>query len=181
MAGHAHITSLEAIEAFRANLIIYLGRARAATEEVGSDIQRAKMWIQNDQRRNWEHERKVRGKKLEAAQNELFSARLSTLQQATTVQFMARQRAEREVREADEKLAVLKKWDRELENRSEPLLKQVDQLQSFLTTEMPRAVSYLTETIKILEAYADVPMPGGGSSDALKVETPATPTEGKSS
>ena len=181
MAGHAHITSLEAIEAFRANLIIYLGRARAATEEVGSDIQRAKMWIQNDQRRNWEHERKVRGKKLEAAQNELFSARLSTLQQATTVQFMARQRAEREVREADEKLAVLKKWDRELENRSEPLLKQVDQLQSFLTTEMPRAVSYLTETIKILEAYADVPMPGGGVAEAPKVEPLATPAEGKSS
>lgn len=181
MAGHAHITSLEAIEAFRANLIIYLGRARAATEEVGSDIQRAKMWLQNDQRRNWEHEKKVRGKKLEQAQNELFSARLSNMQEASTVQFLAKQRAEREMREAEEKLAVLKKWDRELENRSEPLLKQVDQLQSFLTTEMPRAVSFLTETIKILEAYSDVTMPGSGLSDAPKVETPPTPVEGASS
>ena len=173
MAGQAQVTSVEAIEAFRANLIIYLGRARAATEEVGSDIQRAKLWLQNDQRRLWDHERKVRGKKLEAANNELFSARLSNLQEASSVQFLARQRAEREVREAEEKLTLLKKWDRELENRSEPLLKQVDQLQSFLTTEMPRAVAHLSLIVKTLDAYAGVALPGGLTGDAPKSEPPA--------
>ena len=41
---------------------------------------------------------------------------------------------------------MLKKWDRELETRSEPLVKQVDQFRSFvLTSEMPKAIAYLQQ------------------------------------
>ena len=74
---------------------------------------------------------------------------------------MAVQRAERAVREAEAKLALLKKWDRELENRTDPLVKQVTQLHGFLTTDMGRAVAYLAQVVKALEAYADVAAPGG--------------------
>jgi hypothetical protein len=96
--------------------------------------------------------------------NELFSARLSSLQEASSLQYLAVQRAERAVREAENKMMLIKKWDRDLENQSEPLLKQANQLQTFLTAEMPRAVAYLTQIVKTLEAYADVnPAPGGGA------------------
>ena len=74
---------------------------------------------------------------------------------------MAVQRAERADREAEAKMAVLKKWDRELENRTDPLVKQVTQLHGFLTTDMARAVAYLAQVVKTLEAYADVAAPGG--------------------
>lgn len=173
MPQQAQVTSVEAIEAFRANLILYLSKARPTVEEVSNDMLRAKLWLQNDQRQLWERELRTRGKKLEEARNELFSARLSPLQVASSVQHLAVQRAERAVQEAEAKLAVLKKWSRELENRSEPLLKQVDALHNFLTTEIPRAVAHLAQVVKNLETYAEVALPGGATGP-----TPAVPPAG---
>lgn len=179
MADRAQITSLEAIEAFRSDLIVYLSKARPALEEVSNEVLRAKQWLQNDQRRHWEGEMKTRAKKLERAQAELFSVSMSKFQEVSAAQQLIVHRCKQAVQEAQEKLAMLKKWDRELDNRSEPLVKQVDQFQSFVATEMPRAIAYLGQVIKTLEAYADVRM--GGSTDAgtgAKLEEP--PSEGRS-
>lgn len=168
MADRAQITSLEAIEAFRSDLIVYLSKARPALEEVSNEVLRAKQWLQNDQRRLWEGEMKTRGKKLERAQAELFSVSMSRFQEISAAQQLIVQRCKQAVEEAQGKLAMLKKWDRELDNRSEPLVKQVDQFQSFVATEMPRAIAYLGDVIKTLEAYTNTRM--GGSSGAAATE-----------
>lgn len=159
MADQAQITSVEAIEAFRAELILYLSRARPALEEVSGEIVRARVWLQNDQRRFWENELRLRSKKLEQAQQELLNARLSSFQESTSLQQMAVNRWKRAVEEAEQKLAKLKKWDRELDSRAEPLVKQVEQLHNFLSGEMPKAIAHLAQTVKTLEAYADVAPP----------------------
>src|SRR6185369_15827719 len=151
MADQAKITSVEAIEAFRAALVIFMSQARPAMEEVSGEVARCGAWLQHDQRRFWENELRGRRKKLEEAQQELFSARMSNFQETTGLQQMAVQRWQRSVREAEEKLGILKKWDRELENRSQPLLKQAEQLQTYLTTEMPKAIAYLAQIVKTLE------------------------------
>jgi hypothetical protein len=166
MAERAQVTSVEAIEAFRAGLIVYLARARACVDEISSELLRARLWLQEDRFRAWEHEHRLRARKLEEAKSEVFTARLSNLQEASSLQFMQVQRAERAVREAEAKMAMIKKWDRDLENQSEPLLKQANQLQTFLTTEMPRAVAYLAQVVQTLEAYADVSPATPGGQDA---------------
>jgi hypothetical protein len=170
MAEQAQVTSVEAIESFRAALILFLSQARPMLEEVSGEIVRSKAWLQNDQRRTWESELNRRRKKLEEAQQELFSARMSNFQETTSLQLMAVQRWQRAVREAEEKLATLKKWDRELENRSQPLLKQAEQFQTFLTIEMPKANAYLSQVVKTLEAYAGMTLPG--TAGAKSGETP---------
>ncbi len=159
MAERAQVTSVEAIEAFRAALIIFLSKARPTLEEVSHDVMRTKLWVQNDQRNYWNKELRIRARALERAQAELFSARLSNLQEATGLQEMAFHRAQRAVREVEAKQAMLKKWDRELENRTEPMLKLVDHLHGYLTTDLTRAAAYLGEVVKALEAYADIPAP----------------------
>jgi hypothetical protein len=159
MAEQAKITSVEAIEQFRAAMILFLSQARPAIEEISGEIVRAKNWLQHDQRRFWENELRVRGRKLEEAKGELFNARLSSFQESTSLQQMAVQRWQRAAREAEEKMAVLKKWNRELENRSGPLVKQAEQFQTFLTIEMPKAIAYLAQAVKTLEAYAGVSAP----------------------
>jgi len=161
MAEQAQITSVEAIESFRAALIVFTGQARAALEEVSSEVLRARLWLENDQRRFLENELRVRVLKLEQARQELFNARLSNFQVPTSLQQMAVNRAQRAVREVEEKLARVKKWDRELENRSDPLVKQVEQFHNFLTAEMPKAVASLAQAVKTLDAYAGVALPGG--------------------
>jgi hypothetical protein len=160
MAEQAKITSVEAIESFRAALVLFLSQARPALEEVSGEVTRCAGWLQHDQRRFWETEMRKRHKKLEEAQQELFSAKMSNFQESTALHQMAVQRWQRSVREAEEKLAILKKWDRELENRSQPLLKQAEQLQTFLTTEMPKAIAYLAQVVKTLDAYTGVAAPG---------------------
>ncbi|HEY4414730.1 MAG TPA: hypothetical protein VGO57_03475 [Verrucomicrobiae bacterium] len=156
MAERAQVTSVEVIEAFRSELIVYLAKARAVVEEITNEVPRARNWLQTECYQHWEQQRRLRLRKLEEARNELFTARLSQLQSGSAVQLMAVQRAERALREAEAKLLKIKKWDRDLGDTADPLLKQVGQLQSFLSGEMPRAVVQLTQMIKTLEAYADI-------------------------
>jgi hypothetical protein len=164
MADRAQVTSVEAVESFRADLIVFLTKARSVLEEACDEVLRTRQWVQNDQRRVWEHEIKVRARKQEEAHAELFRARLSQFQDSTTLQQMAVHRADRALREAEAKLAVLKKWDRELENRTDPLVKMLTQMHGFLITDMAQAVAYLAQVVKTLEAYAAVAAPGGASA-----------------
>jgi hypothetical protein len=159
MAERAQVTSVEAVESFRACLIVFLKNARAALEEARDEVLRARSWVQDDRWRYWENQMRVRTRKLEEARAELFRARLSQFQESTALQLMAVQRAERALREAETRLVVVKKWDRELENRTDPLLKQVNQLHGFLTADMARAVAYLDQVSRTLAAYAAVAPP----------------------
>jgi len=172
MAEQAKVTSVDAIDAFRANLILYVKKARPTLEEVTNEVNRTQQWLQVDQRRHWEKELKQRRKFLERAQAELFSAMMSNLQDASAAQQMAVRHAQQAVREAEAKLGLLKRWDRELENRSEPLIKQVNQLHTYFTADMSRALAYLTQVLKALENYSAVAPPSGTPPPA---DAPAAP------
>jgi hypothetical protein len=152
----ARVTSVDAIEAFRSTLLVFLAKARPTLEEIISEVNKTRNWLQNDQVNYWEREMKGRRRKLEQAQAELFSASLSTIQTASAAQQMAVQRARRSIREAEEKLRILKKWGREIDNRTDPFVKEIEQLHGFISVDMTKAVAYLTEIIKSLEAYAEV-------------------------
>jgi hypothetical protein len=191
MADRAQVTSVEALESFRSALVIYLSKVRPALEEMSNEVLRARQWLQNDQRRHWEGEMKQRTKKLERARAELFSVSMSKLQEVSSVQQLLVHRAEEAFDQAQKKIDLLKRWDKELENRSEPLVKQVDQFQSFVSAEMPRAIAYLTQAIRSLEAYAEIRMGGvadvapgpadGVQADGISEEspTPQIPPEEK--
>jgi len=184
MAERAQVTSVEAIQSFRGSLILYLSKARPALEEVSNEVLRTRTWLQNDQRRNWEHQFKIRSRKLEEAQQALFSAMVSQLQSVTAEQQRLVHQAKHAVEEVDNKLKSLKQWDRELENRSAPLLKQVEQLHGFLTSDMVKAVAYLAQVVKALDAYAGVALPGAATApaeapaDAAQTEGPADGVKG---
>lgn len=160
----AHVRSVDAIEAFRSALIVFLTKAKPTLEEVVSEVTRTRQWVEHDQRNYWQKEMKVRHRELEQAQGELFSARLSRIDTPSAAQQLAVQKANRAIRHAEEKQRVLKKWDRELETRTEPMLKLIEQLHGFLTADMGKAVAYLNNIIQTLQAYAEsgpspVPMP----------------------
>jgi hypothetical protein len=157
MAGTANITSTDAVTAFRAQLIVYLGKARPLLEELAGEMIRTRQWLESDKRLQWEHQFRLRTRKLEEARAELFNARLSKLQEATALQAMAVQRAERAVRECESKLNAIRKWIRNLEPATAPLLKQAEQLQTYLATDMTGAVAQLDNIIRALENYADIP------------------------
>lgn len=163
MANQAQITSVEAIEAFRAQLVVYLAQMRPVLEEITSEVQRTRSWVEDDRRRFWLQEQRRCGRKLEEARQELFTATMSRMGDAAGAQQLAVQRAQRALRAVEEKLVAVKKWGREVDHLSAPLVKQMEQLHGFLTVEMERAVAYLDQAIRALDAYRDVGPRSGAS------------------
>jgi len=142
MPEQAKITSVEAIQAFRSALVVYLAQMRPVLEEISSEVLRTRSWLEDDRRRFWLQEMRRRSRQLEDAQQELFTAAISQMGDTKSFQQLAVQKAQREVRAAEEKLGVLKKWDRDLHG--------------FLEVEMERAVAQLDQTIRLLDAYRSV-------------------------
>jgi hypothetical protein len=156
MAERAHITSVEVLESFRTNLVLYVSKARPTLEEVSGDVLRTKLWLENDQRVQWEGQVRRRAKALEQAQAALSSARMSNLRDASTTEQMAVHKAKRSLEEAEGKLKVLKHWNREFESRVEPLIKHLEKLHTFLANDLVQAAAYLSQASQTLASYAEI-------------------------
>jgi hypothetical protein len=178
MPERAHVTSVDALESFRANLIVYLSKARPTLEEVSADVQRMRGWLEGGQRAYWEGELRRRSQAWQDAQQALFSARLSNLREASAAEQMAVQRTKRALDEAEAKLRVLKQWNRVFDNRVDPLVKQMEKLHTVLAHDMVQAVAFLSQAITTLHAYAEV-APPAAAPGAAPAAGPGAPPEGK--
>lgn len=159
MADKAHVTSLDVLADFRATLILYVSKARPAVEETSSEVLRLRMWLQNDQRMHWEGQVRRRRKQLEEAEQALSSARMSDLREAVTVEFKAVQKAKHALDEAEAKLRVLKHWNREFDSRVEPLVRQLEKVNTVLANDMTKAAAFLAQAANTLAAYAEMAAP----------------------
>ena len=160
MPQNAHVSSLEAIELFRSNLIVYLSQARPALDEVSAEASRTRVWLEDEQRLHWESQMRRRMKELEQAQQALFSSRLGALRKETAAEQFAVHRAKEAVAVADLKLRILKKWNRDFEGRVQPLVKQMEKLHMVLSNDMVKAVTYLNQALNTLAAYAQTTTSG---------------------
>ena len=156
MPERARVTSVEVLESFRTNLVLYVSKARPTLEEASADVLRTRLWLENDQRVHWEGQLRRRAKILEQAQAALTSARMSNLRDATATEQMAVHKAKRAVEEAEAKLKVLKHWNREFENRVEPMIKHLEKLHTFLANDLVQAAAYLNQAGQTLAAYAEI-------------------------
>lgn len=172
MPTQAQVTSLDALETFRAQLVVYLEKARAAADDVMSDVSRTRAWLQTDQRAALEGQVRRRMKALELAQQELFSSRVSQLDDQPAVKVMAVTRAKRSLAEAQAKLTVLKQWARRYDNETAPLAKPVDKFRSFLVTDLQAAVFSLEQTLRTLDDYTGR---GGFSSTSQPASATGAP------
>jgi chromosome segregation ATPase len=155
MAEQAKVTSIDALEEFRASIILFLTSAHQHLDAVGDDVRRMRGWIQNDQRTHWEGELRRRRQKLELAEQELFSAKLSALRDNLSAQENAVRKAKKAVEEAEEKLRNVKIWTRNFDHEADPLIKRLEGLRQLLDHDMPKAVSYLLQAQKTLEGYSE--------------------------
>ena len=156
MADQAKVTSLDALELFRANLIVFINRAQSSLDEVIDEVRRTRLWLVNDQRFHWEREIRRRQKLMEAAKAELMSARLSGLREVTSPLDNAVRKAKEGLAEAEEKLRNVKRWTRDYEHTIEPLTRKIETLRSFLAHDMPKALVFLVQAQRTLEDYANI-------------------------
>ncbi len=159
MSDQVRISSIDAIEAFRVDLIQYISKARVALEDMEGDVRRTRTWLDNDCSKQWMVQIKLRTKKLDQAETELYSANLTNPKASNAFYKMAVLKAKRELVEAEEKLLVVKKWREVFENRTTPLLRQLDPMFYLVGQQLPKGVHSLGEAIKALQAYAEKSVP----------------------
>lgn len=155
MAERAQVTSVEAIEAFRASVVNYISKSRPILEDAIDDVLKTRDWLEQDQRAHWENQLKRRRRAVEEAEQAVFSARISNLREVSTAETQALIKARRALAEAEEKLRAVRKWTRDFDNRVGPMVKQLEQLRTMLGNTMPKAVGHLGAVVKALDAYAN--------------------------
>ena len=164
MIHQAKVASIEALENFRATLVVYLSKARPTLEDMCDDVRQTRMWLESDRISHWENAVRMRTRDLNQAQQELFSSKLSNLKVPTTTQQHAVAHAKHALTEAEDKLRLVRKWCRDYDNMTQPLAKQIEQAHSFLAIDMHHAVDFLTQMVDKLEAYADLNRSGLSAS-----------------
>jgi DNA repair exonuclease SbcCD ATPase subunit len=158
MSGQAKVTSVDVLEAFRSSLIVFLTKARESVDHTTDAVRRMRQWLEHDQRTHWEAQIRIRQRKLDQAEAELFSAKLSSFRDSLSRQQMMVRRAREAMAEAHEKLRNVKKWHRDFDSVMDPLVKRMNPLRDFLDHDLQHAVAYLSQAQTTLEAYAETPM-----------------------
>jgi len=159
MPQTAKVTSIEAIDAYKASLIVYLEKAGCVLDDVSDDVVRTRIWLQTDRQLHWKNQMRQRTRELAQAEQELLTARLSGLPEAIKARQMAVNKARLTLREAEERLARVKRWMRQFETQVESRAKVVMQLRHSLAHDMRKAVAFLEGAAATLAAYADMPPP----------------------
>ena len=168
MGTQARVTSVDALDAFRAALVIFVTKARQSVDTARDRVRRMRNWLQHDQRMHWEGEIRRRQRHLDQAVQELYSARLTKMTGAIAIREGVVRKAKAAVEEAHTKLRNVKKWGQNFDSMADPLVKKLDGFRDFLDQEMADAITFLYRARDILDAYAERNAP---------VEKPAPPAE----
>jgi hypothetical protein len=112
--------------------------------------------VQNDWRAACEGDIRRRQRELEQRQQELFSARISIMEDPQYVQQDAVRKVRQALRDAEMKLQLIKQWDRAYDQRVETPARQVEKLRHVVSKDLGMAVASLAETIKTLSEYAEM-------------------------
>jgi hypothetical protein len=155
MAEQANVSSIDALESFRADLIQFVEKARVALEDAEGEVRRTRTWLDVDRTNHWVGQMKLRVKQLEQAEAEFYNATITRPEESHAFHKMAVAKARRRVEEAEEKIRVLKGWRQQFDNRVTPLLRRLDPAFFLVGHHLPKGVHTLGESIKALQAYAE--------------------------
>ncbi len=159
MADQARISNLDAIEAFRSALIVFISKTRQSLDMAQDAVKKTRGWLQTEQPSYWSSQLKARQKRLDQANAELMSARMSDFVETPAAQQMAVRKARAALEEAQAKLERTKTWARDFDRNVDPMARKLDSLRDFIDTDLAKAVAHLVEIQKILDAYNETPMP----------------------
>ena len=155
MADRANVTSVEALENFRASLLVYIDKVGVTLDEIDDAVKRMRVWVQTEQPEFWRREIKRLARALEDAEQALFSSRLSASREPSAQERMNVNRYRRALRNADEKLKITKKWARNYDSIVEPLAKKLEVVRFMTTQRLPQGTEYLRQAANTLHSYAE--------------------------
>jgi hypothetical protein len=176
MADSAKVLSVQALKDFRVSLINFVEEARNALSGVDMELKRTRNWLERDQLSYWQMQVKRRHEAMMMARTELFRRKLS--QQGSdavsdTEQKEALREAERRLRIAEEKVAVVKKLIPVYQHAQAEYTSSSTPLADHLSGGMDKSIMTLERMVQSLEEYLAIapptaprPQTGGESQTA---------------
>ncbi len=162
----ARVRSIDVLSSWRSNLIVFQTKTRRGVAQILDEVKRLRLWLETVQRPHWEMEIKKRSRKLDQANQELITARFSTLRATLMVQEQALRKAKAALAEAEDKLRKTKRWCQEYDRVVGPLAKKLENLHYYLEHDLPKGIHLMEQLVRALEGYAQTTLDSSTPSAA---------------
>lgn len=158
MSRFARVGSVDILKQFRTSLCTFAEKASHALDEADSEIQRTTTWLKQDQQTYWKDQRRKRTEQLSQAKRALtrkqalgkspLGGRPSYVDERKAVAS-----AQRRFEEAQQKLAKVVRWTRQLEQEAFTHKELIQGLARAVDVEIPNARAEMDRIIAALESY----------------------------
>ena len=175
MSTQAQVLSLDALETFRASLIVFSSKALSVVDQVTDEIRRTRGWVQQEQRRYWEAEVKKRDRLLVQAKQELMGVKMVGMVHNFSAQQAAVRKAAEGLEHAETKLRHVKRWTRDFDSALDPLARSLETFRGVLGRDLPQANAFLLQAQLTLAAYREAHAPAAPRAAEAAVPNPPEP------
>lgn len=163
--NEARVRSLDALNTWRSSLIVFRTKASRGVGQVGEEVKRMRQWLETVQKPHWEMEIKKRSRKYDQANQELISARFSTMRGTLMVQEQALRKTKAALQDAEDKLRKTKRWILEFDRILEPLVKKLENFDYYLEHDMAKGIAHMEQLTRSLEGYTQTTLETAASTD----------------
>jgi hypothetical protein len=171
MNPSARVFAVDALREFHAALARFGAKARESLAEGEMEVRHAFDWLE-ERLQYWTHEVQVREEAVTRCRTDLALARAvpTNWRTATTEPEIALARAKARLREAEDKVAVVRRWRRELPQAVTEYELPARRLAGFLDGDLLQALALLAAKADALRAYLELtpaarpPAPPAGES-----------------
>jgi hypothetical protein len=159
--SQAHVTSIEALAAWKDSLGVFAAEGRDALVAVEMEVRRAVDWLE-DQTKLWHAEVRKSEELVVQAKAELTRRKMLPIvgkHPDCTEQEKALRRAQARLEAAEAKLETCRRWQPRLRKAIEEYEGTARPLSGWLEHDLPRACAALEQRIDALERYVGTPGP----------------------
>jgi hypothetical protein len=157
MSQTARVDSVDALKEFRVALIKFAEAANAALGDAESEVQRAQMWLENDQMSFWQSQIRKRTELVSRCKDALRMKKVfkdaTGSRQSYIDEEKALAKATRMLEEAEQKMANTKSWARRFQKEAAAYKGSVQRLSTFVLADVPVATAKLDRMTAALQAY----------------------------
>ena len=158
MRDYARVESIDALKDFRVSLCKFADVIKVALEEAEGEIDRTAIWLKQDQNSHWKSQVRKHQELVTRARIELNRK----LQQKTPMggryscvdEKKALAAAQKRCDEAEQKLANVHRWARQLDQEAFTYKGVAQGLLQMVEADVPHALAQLDNMIAALESYA---------------------------
>ena len=159
MADTAKVKSVDALREFREALLVFIDDARNALTSVEMENRRISEWVNQTQKFYWINEVKRRREKMNEIRGELHRKKLSGGGETEAKE--AVRIANARLREAEEKVEIVRKAGPFLQHAIDEYLGPARPLGDMLTGDLEKALAMLQRMADALDAYLSTQLPAG--------------------